>query len=293
VAEKIDTVERILERLASRAHGVVGRGELVGAGVSDDEIGHRVRIGALTRVHRGVYRVGHRAPSVGARYAAAVKACGEGAVLSGMAAAYLFGLIKGLAPPPEVTAPRAKQVRGVRTRRSRQVEMTTHRRIPVTTVPRTLVDIAGELPEEDLARACHEAGVRYRTTPRQVVPLLARRPRTPGAAKLRRIISGDNPILLSKLEKRFRKLLRQAGLPLPETNRRAGRYYVDCRWPKHTLTVELDSYTFHNSRHSWVHDHRREREAYARGDRFRRYMWDDVFRWPEQMLAELTALLAK
>jgi hypothetical protein len=66
---------------------------------------------------------------------------------------------------------------------------------------------------------------------------------------------------------------------------------VDCRWPEHRLTVELDSYRFHNSRHSWERDRRREREAYARGDAFRRYTWDDVDEG-RQMLAELRKLLS-
>jgi very-short-patch-repair endonuclease len=292
VARKVDTVERKLDRIGSSAHGVVTRCQLLDAGISDDEIRHRVHIGALIRVYRGVYRVGHRAPSVEARYLAAVKACGEAAVLSGLPAAWLFGLIRGLAPSPEVTVPRLHQVKGVNVRRSRWVESMRFRRTPVTTVPRTLVDIAADLPEDELAKACHEAGVRFGTTPRQVESVLARRPRTRGAAKLRRIISGDSPILLSRLEKRFRKLLRQAGLPLPQTNRPAGGHYVDCRWPDHKLTVELDSYRFHNSRHAWEQDRRREREAYSRGDQFRRYVWGDVFENPRQALAELTVLLS-
>jgi len=46
--------------------------------------------------------------------------------------------------------------------------VTTWRRIPVTTVARTLVDIADGLPVDDLASACHEAGVRHGTTPARV-----------------------------------------------------------------------------------------------------------------------------
>ena len=65
----------------------------------------RLRTGSLIAVFRGVYRVGHRAPSVEARYMAAVKAAGEGALLSGLAAAWLWGLVKGWAPPPEVIGP--------------------------------------------------------------------------------------------------------------------------------------------------------------------------------------------
>jgi hypothetical protein len=222
---------------------------------------------------------------------AAVKACGEGAVLSGRAATHLLGLLKGPPPPPEVTAPRRREVTGVRTRRSRTIEATTWHGIPVTTVPRTLVEVAGDLSEDDLGWACHQAGVRFRTTPRQVAAVLAGRPHSRGAARLRRILSGDSRVILSKLEKRFLKLLREACLPSPRTNRPAGAHYVDCRWPEHGLTVELDSYRFHSSRHAWEQDRRREREAYARGDDFRRYVWGDVFEEPGQMLAELRALL--
>jgi hypothetical protein len=68
---------------------------------------------------------------------------------------------------------------------------------------------------------------------------------------------------------------------------------VDCRWPEHRLTVELDSYRYHNSRHAWEQDRLREREAHARGDRFRRYSYGDVFERPAPMLAELRVLLPK
>jgi very-short-patch-repair endonuclease len=287
-------VERELARIASAAHGVVTHAELLRAGVTAKEIRHRLSTGALLREHRGVYRVGHRAPSVEARYMAAVLACGEGALLSGRAAAHLLGALKGKPPAPEVMAPTERRVKGVRTRRARHLDphdATTWRGIPVTTIARTLVDLAGELAFDDLARACHEAGVRHRTHPAQVEAVLARRPRAPGATNLRRIMRGDAHVTLSRLEARFLGRLRQAGLPLPQTNRPAGARRVDCRWPQHRLTVELDSYRYHSSRHAWEQDRRREREAHARGDDFRRYTWNDVTEHPQLMLAELCALL--
>jgi hypothetical protein len=85
--------------------------------------------------------------------------------------------------------------------------------------------------------------------------------------------------------------LRNAGLPLPRTNKLAGGRRVDCRWPEQRLTVELDSYRFHNSRYSWEQDRRREREARARGDEFRRYSHSDVFERPAPMLQELGSLI--
>ncbi len=183
---------------------------------------------------------------------------------------------------------------GVAIRESRvpRDERTVWRGIPVTSVPRTLIDMAADLDPDSLARACHEAGVRYSTTPAKVETLLTRRPRAKGAATLRAVMRGDIKATLSRLEKRVVFLFRQEGFELPEVNRPAGARRVDCRWPKHRLTVEFDSYQFHNSHYSWEQDRKREREAYARGDDFRRYTWGDVFEHPTPMLAELRALLS-
>src|SRR5215216_3535970 len=97
---QLRTVEQRIERIASRAHGIVTRAELRAARITRKEIEHRLDVGALIPEYRGVYRVGHRAPSVDARYIAAVKACGKGALLCGRAAAYLLGILKSRNPPP-------------------------------------------------------------------------------------------------------------------------------------------------------------------------------------------------
>ncbi|MGZ5323771.1 MAG: type IV toxin-antitoxin system AbiEi family antitoxin domain-containing protein [Solirubrobacterales bacterium] len=283
--------------MARRSHGVVTRTDLLAAGVSVRQIERRLKRGTLIRVHRGVYRVGHAAPSREAAYLAAVKACGPGALLAGRAAAHLWRLIRGAPPRPEVLAPSDRRVPGVIVHRARAGERARHLDatrllgIPVTTVPRTLVDLASSLPASELARACHEAGVLHGTIPRQVEAVLARRPNATGSRKLRRIIHGDEPVVLSRLESLFLARLRATGLPLPETNRVAGGRRVDCRWPRRRLTVELDSYRFHASRHAWERDRQREREARGRGDEFRRYTWADVSEDPEAMLAELRSLL--
>jgi hypothetical protein len=243
-------VSMVIARMASRQHGVVTRAQLLGEGITAQQIRGRVRSSALLRAYRGVYRVGHRAPSVEAAYLAAVLACGPDAWLSGRAAAHLLGLLKGGVPAPEVTAPRQRLVPGVTVRRARidRPDRATHRGIPVTAVPRTLIDLAADLPLDDLARACHEAGVRYRLSPANLRAALSRRPANiPGAKNLRRIIEGDARVVLSQLERRFLELLQEHGLPLPVTNRPAGAHHVDCRWPEHRLTVELDSYRFHHS----------------------------------------------
>lgn len=285
----------MLARIASRAKGIVTHAELIAAGISPKQIKGRLRKGLLIAEFRGVYRVGHAAANIEATYMAATKACGQGAVLSGRAAAWLWGLIKGKPPPPEVSAPTERRIPNLKTRHRRLQpdEVTSHRGIPITSVPITLLDLTRSLPRFELGKACHEAGFRYGTTPRMVDSALRRRPNTPGARKLRAILTGDARISLSRMEKRFLELLEAEGLPLPIANKLAGGRRVDCRWPEHRVTVELDSYAYHSSRHAWEQDRMRERQAYARGDEFRRYTWADVFEHPRQMLGELWRLLPR
>jgi hypothetical protein len=288
------TIDEQLAELGGAAHGNVTWAEMVDVGISEAAIKRRVRRGSLIPQHRGVYRLGHAAPSVDATYMAAVLACGESAALSGRAAGYLLVLLKGQPPPPEVTTPTERRIDGITTRRCRgfgRRDVICVRRIRVTSVPRTLVDLARLLTASELARACHEAGVRYRTTPTAVETVLARRPMSPGAGTLRAVMRGDVHVSLSELEHLFLEMLRRLGLPLPQTNRVAGGRRVDCRWPEYRLTVELDSYRFHNSRYAWEQDRRREREARARGDVFRRYTWFDVVEEPGATERDLRRLL--
>ena len=146
--------------------------------------------------------------------------------------------------------------------------------------------------ETALARACHEAGIKHGTTPNQIEQVLERRPNSRGAAVLRRVIHGEVPVTLSRLEGRFIERLVEAGLPPPRTNTVAGGRRVDCRWPERRLTIELDGYRYHRSRHAWERDRQREREARSRGDEFRRYTYADVLEHPRQMLRELRDLLS-
>lgn len=197
--------------------------------------------GLLLLVHPGVYRVGHRAPSVEATYLAAVLASGAGALLNGRAGGHLLGLVPGKAPAPEVIARTERRLRGVVTHRSRGTapDAMRWRGIPVTSVAWTLVDLAGVLPPAALARAAHEAGVRHDIGPDDVDRVLRRRPTSRGRAELIRVLHGDAPVTMSVLERDFLRLVRDAGLAMPEVNRRAGGRRVDCRWPAQRLSVEL------------------------------------------------------
>ena len=288
------TVEQEIARIASQQHGIVTRAQLLAAGIPRMTIARRVRVGLLLVQHRGVFRAGHCAPSHHARYMAAVLACGPGSLLAGRAAGHLIALLKAAPSVPDVIALGERKIHGVtvrRARRSEGVDAWSYQGIPVTTVPRTLVDLASDLTTEQLTLAVHEAAVRHKTKPDDVEAVLERRPTAKGARILRAILRGDERVTLSELERRFLDLLRAAAMPLPTTNIVLGGFRVDCHWDVPRLTVELDGYRYHHTRHAWEQDRRRERLARARGDEFRRYTYGDVFEHPRLMMRELRALL--
>jgi hypothetical protein len=279
--------------IAGRQNGVVTRTQLLVAGLTSSGIERRVASGMLIPVFRGVYRVGHAAPSVSASYTAAVLACGQGSTLGGRAAAHVQRLVKGRAPQPEVITPRKRRIEGILISRCRRVDRRDIARmngVPITTVPRTVVDLAAVLSVTELARAVHQADALFGVKPPHVEVVLARRPTAPGATILREILRGG--ALLSKLERAFIELLLEERLTLPEVNRKTDGHYVDCRWPDHRLTVELTSFRYHNTRRSWEDDRQRRREARDRGDRFREYTWYDVVEHSAPTRAELRRLLA-
>ena len=249
-----------------------------------------VRAGRLRPDHHGVYAVGHEAPSTDADYMAAVLACGAGARLSHRAAAFKLALLRGAPPEPEVTVPttagRARP--GIHIHRVRALDAldtSTLDGIPITTVPRTLLDLAPRLPPKELTRACHEAWVRHRTTPAQIEACIARNPTKKGIRKLRRALGAD--VTLSVLEDGFVDLLKRHGIPRPRTNVDREGDKVDCHWPAHDLTVELLGYRFHASRRAFEQDVARRR----RSNHFA-YTYGDVFERGDATADEVRALLA-
>ena len=278
-------------RIARRQHGRVTRRQLLDEGVDVKRVDRWLADGRLRLVHRGVYAVGHTAPSLLGAYIAAVLAGGRGAVLSHRAAAYLLKLLRGLpsSPLPEITVPStARRSRpGIVVHRVRRLDVrdtTKEHGIRVTTVPRVLLDLAPSLTPAELTRACHEAWVRHRVTPQAVEACIARNPHKTGAAKLRRALGTD--VTLSDLEASFVKLVEAHDLPVPRTNIDVRGDKVDCHWPQYGLTIELHSYRFHASRQAFETDLARRRRS-----RHVAFSYGDVVERPRATVAELRELL--
>jgi hypothetical protein len=280
-----------IARIGDRQHGRISREQLLAAGVDRNRISRWIADGRLRRVHVGIYAVGHVAASVDGDYMAAVLAGGPGAVLSHRAAAYKLGLLRGAPRPPEVTIPT--------TAHRRRPGIVIHRvsvlhvldtamldAIPITIVPRTVLDLAPATKCTELTRICHEAWIRHRTTPEQIAACVARNPAKPGARQLRDALGTD--VTLSFLEDAFLALLTTHGLPRPRTNIDHRGDKVDCHWPDLDLTIELLSYRFHATRQAFEHDVARRRRS-----RHLAYTYGDVTQRGAQTAAELRPLLTR
>ncbi len=277
----------IASRLAARQKNRVSWEQLVEHGIDRHTIQRWLEDGRLHRVHRGVYAIGYPGRAVDGNYMAAVLAGGTGAVLSERAAVYKLRLLPGKRPPPpEVTVPTTagRNRPGIvihRVKLLHPLDVWTYDEIPMTTVPRTLLDMASKLGPAQLTRACHEAWVRHDVTPRHIEACIARNPTKHGRAKLLRALGSD--ATLSELEDAFLALLRANGLPKPRTNIDHNGDKVDCHWPQLGLTVELLSYRFHASRRAFEQDVARRRRSNHIA-----FTWGDVFERGGQTVAELS-----
>ena len=251
-------------RVAAAQHGRITREQLLAAGVDRDRIRRWVADGRLHRVHVSVYAIGTPVPSLRGDYMGAVLACGPGAVLSHRAAGQLMRILPGSGARPEVTVPTdaGRRRPGIVVHRVHALhprDTATFEGIPVTTVPRVLLDNALRLTLAELTRACHEAWIHHRTTPADILACIDRNPRKHGAARVRRALGED--VTLSVLEDAFLRLLRRHGLPIPRTNIDRAGDKVDCFWPRLGLTIELLSYRFHGSRRAFEADVARRRRS--------------------------------
>lgn len=269
MGSKYDTAAR----RAAVQHGRVAWTQLVDAGIDRHTIHRWLENGRLLPVHRGVYALGHVAPSIDGDYMAAVLACGAGAVLSHRAVAHALRLRRGRAPRPAVTVATTGGRRrpGIvvhRVRALHPLDVSILDGIPITTVPRTLLDLAPTTAPAALTRMCHEGWVHHGTGPSEIEAVIARNPGKPGAAKLREALGTD--VVLSDLERRFIRLLHAHELPRPRTNIDHHGDRVDCHWPDLDVTIELHSFRYHATRQAFEQDLARRRRsghvAYSYGD---------------------------
>lgn len=230
---------------------------------------------------------------------AAVLACGPSAVLSHRSAAALWQLRQTSRAAADVSVPgRTRHGQpGVtlhRVRRLHPDDQTVCRAIPVTTVARTLLDLAEVLRPGELETAFEEAD-RLRLLDVRTVEALCQRTRgRRGLRPLRTLVAehrGPRPATRSELERRFIDLILKAGLPPPEVNTIVEGLEVDALWPDQRLVVELDGHAYHHGRASFERDRIRDATLQLAGYRVLRVTHARLEREPKAITEAVRSLL--
>ncbi len=251
--------------IAATQRTLVTTKQLASCGLGKDAIAHRVDAARLHPVFHAVYSVGCGELPPLALELAALLACGEKSFLSHRSAAYVWGLRKD--PPAlvevSVVARCCESRKGIRVHQIRTIdrrEIVRHEGLWISTPARALFEMAQTLGRSELADAVGDGIAARVVKPAEVEAVLARNRGRRGAARLAAVIGDEDALAItrSRAERAFLKLIRDSGLPRPETNVKLGRYEPDFVWRQQRLIVELDSYGFHGGPAGFQHDHEKD-----------------------------------
>jgi very-short-patch-repair endonuclease len=282
-------IPTIALEIVERQHGVITRAQLRGCGLTHDVIDRRLARGHLVALHMGVFCFRGSPDSFLRRVFAALLAAGSDAAASYRSAAALAGL----GPEPttvEISVPRSQRprLRGVTVYR---VSRLTIRHvfdfdgIRMTTIPRTLCDLASIVTADELELTLDEALKRRKTTRAYVVAALDALPRNArGAGTLRALLAArpeGKARMESPLEQTLHRLLAAAQLPDFHPQHVVAGCRIDAAFPQKRLAVQVDSYLHHSSRTDWAKDHRRNKALVEAGWRVLPVTKEDLDRGPE------------
>lgn len=289
-----------IAQIAFKQHGVITLEQLRSTGLGAGAIDLRVQNGRLHRLHRGVFAVGHVRISQEGWWLAAALALGEGAVLSHVSAAALWGIRASSSAYAHVTVPTAggrRRRRGIIVHRSLTLgpaDVDEQKAIPVTSVSRTLLDLASMLAPARLERAVERALAARLFDLGGVEVALHANPRRPGGTALAQIVARihDEPSLTRlELEALMLDLCDAHGIERPEVNMRTEGIEVDFLWRRHRLIVETDGREYHETPVAFERDRERDERLTVLGYRVVRFTYRRIVRHPAAIAATLRALL--
>lgn len=285
---KLSTPWLEVAELAARQHGVLSVSQLLSHGVGRGAIKNLAATGRLHRIYRGVYAVGHKRISVDGRFMAAVLACGDRALLSHRSAGGLWGLrfdywkveVTAKSGPPPIVVHRTR----------RPPPRAIRRGIPVTSLGRTLVDLADVVSANRLERAFEDAERLELLDLADVQPIAGRR----GLAKLQHVLAGLRPgETRSEMERRFKQFLRDEAFPWPAFNTLVEGILVDAFWAEHNLVIELDSWEFHGKARKPFEDDRAKSNVLQLKDYKILRVTSRMLDRPDELAAQLRVALSK
>jgi predicted transcriptional regulator of viral defense system len=306
-------IDAQLAALAPGRDGIFTLAELAELGLGRRAVGKRAAAGRLHRVHHAVYSVvPPELLTVRGRYRAATLACSgsrHAAALSHRSAADLHGLRECHRRVVEVVVPGRTTHRhpGIQVHRSIHLadsgaDLTVVDGIRVTTVARTLLDLAAVVPARALERALDRAEQLRVHDECALNDQLLRNPRHPGAGRLRTVLDRYRigaAITDSELEETFLAFCRDHGLPTPEVRAAidpgdgAGLLQPDAVWRDQRVIVELDGERVHRTHRAFHVDRVRDQRLLSAGWRVVRVTWHQLTKRPHELAAILWRILGR
>jgi hypothetical protein len=295
------THDRVISATAARNHGVVSRAELLRQDVPATLIDDRVRSRQLVLLHRGVYALGHAELRPEGWWYAGVAAYGDHAALSHASAGVLWDIHDAALFPVHVSLAgrtAARRRRGLRAHRAPALlpaELDVHKGIPVTSVARTILDLAATVRGRRLEQVVRRAARVRRFDLREQHDALERHRQARGAPELGRLLAAlegrGTDDFRSTMEIAFVQLCEDYGLPSPVVNGLVLGERVDFHWPGTKLVVETDGFEFHAMPTSFVNDRRRDQKLTLAGYTVVRFTWEQVTTDAAQTARTLSTLL--
>lgn len=291
--------DRAAARIAGGQRTLVTPAQLASCGLSEDAVEYRLKAGRLHVVFRGVYSIGCGALPPLALELAALLASGERSFISHRSAAFVWGMRK--TPPAKVELSVVGRCcgsrNGMRVHRIRSIDrqdVSRKQGLWVSSSARVVLEIAAVGSREELIDVIDAGLALRRFGARDLKEVLARNRPCRGAARLAEVMADDTAMAISRsrAEKALLRLIRDARLPLPETNVNFGRFEADFVWREQRLVVELDTPTYHSGPGVFQRDREKDLVYRDAGFDVLRFTHAHVVHEPAMVLVRLVRALA-
>ena len=296
-------IDAALAKLAAEHRGLIRAADLTSAGIDRDTVTDRARLGVITSLQPHVWLFGQGTPTFAQQCLAAVWT--SDGTLGGPSALVWHNVLRepqfGMQPTVVVERNNRPTIRDARTIRSTKLiagDRCTQNGLAVTSIPRTLLDSAGELSIDELERALDDALLAGKTTITRVKGRMDQALHHRGVRDLRTLIDDRLPqkgeansrITRSRAEQRIKRVILSLDVPAPRFNFRirtigGGSVELDVAWPDFRVGLNVDGYQWHGGRRDWKHDLQRDHQITVSGWNVKRII-------PEIADDDLFALIA-
>jgi len=305
-----------IRAVLTRLGGIATRSELAAAGLPEAELRRQLRRGALVAVCRGAYTLpelaaaatGDPAREHALAAAAAVRRAGAGAAASHHSAAIIHGLDL-LSRPDSGAVALTRSPRGSRSRSDRAgavvhladlppEQVTSRHGVQVTTVARTVIDLARTLPFADGVVVADAALHARKAARAELGSVLAACARWPGVRRAERVAAFSDHRAESALESAARVAFYEHGLPAPklqawvgDAEQMIGR--ADFFWPEHQTVAEADGAVKYATPERAVSQLGRDARLRDGGFEVVHFTWREIMTVPWQVVASIRAAFAR